>query len=128
MSPILSNIICVGLGGAAGAILRYCVSILFSGTQFCLSLPTITVNITGSFLIGFLSAIFTAYSAPTALRMLLIVGLLGGYTTFSTFAFDSSSLMLKGEWQLFILNILINNIGSILAAIGGLFLGKFLFQ
>lgn len=128
MAPLFSNILYVGIGGAIGAILRYCVSLLFSGTHFCLSLPTITVNITGSFLIGFLSALFATSSAPTALRMLLIVGLLGGYTTFSTFAFDSSSLMLKGEWQLFILNILINNIGSILAAIGGLFLGKFLFQ
>ncbi|MDE6715403.1 MAG: fluoride efflux transporter CrcB [Muribaculaceae bacterium] len=128
MAPFFSNILCVGLGGAVGAILRYCVSLLFGGTHFCLSLPTVTVNITGSFLIGLLSALFAAYSAPGALRLLLIVGLLGGFTTFSTFAFDSTSLILKGEWQLFILNILINNVGSILAAIAGLLLGKFLFQ
>ena len=128
MHSFVSNIIYVAAGGALGAVLRYCVSVIFSGTHSFIPIPTLFVNITGSFLMGLLFTCFSIFYTPSHTRLLLLVGLLGGYTTFSTFAFDSSALLLKGDWVPFVLNLLCNNVGSILAAIGGVYLGKFIFQ
>lgn len=74
----------VALGGAAGALARYGLGRLV-GTE---SLPwlTVAINVAGSFLLGFLVA--TAEWLPRELRIALAVGLLGGFTTFSTFSVD----------------------------------------
>ncbi len=86
----LSKILTVAIGGAFGAAVRYLLNIsplanLFPNFPF----PTFFINITGSFLIGFA---LTKFEANETLRLLLITGFLGAYTTFSTFEFEAFQL------------------------------------
>ncbi|MEL0232088.1 MAG: fluoride efflux transporter CrcB [Hyphomicrobiales bacterium] len=85
------NILYVGLGGFIGSILRYLV-FLSSNHLLGSNLPysTIIVNIVGSFFIGFLYQFFNNYFfISESTKLLLTVGLLGGFTTFSTFSIDA---------------------------------------
>ncbi len=85
------NILYVGLGGFIGSILRYLV-FLSSNHLLGSNLPysTIIVNIIGSFLIGFLYQFFNNYIIISeSTKLLLTVGFLGGFTTFSTFSIDA---------------------------------------
>jgi len=82
----MKKILLVFLGGGTGSVLRY----LVSHGRFSLvqgfPLATLCVNILGSFLIGFLSAWVARTILTNDLRLLLVVGLCGGFTTFSTFS------------------------------------------
>jgi CrcB protein len=85
------NILYVGLGGFIGSILRYLV-FLSSNHLLGSNLPysTIIVNIIGSFFIGFLYQFFNNYFfISESTKLLLTVGFLGGFTTFSTFSIDA---------------------------------------
>ena len=97
----------VMLGGATGSLARYLVGTAIMtrvGGRF--PLGTVFINITGSFLIGFLMTLFTERLSPhPALRLLLVVGFLGGYTTFSSFEWETLSLVRDGGWWLGLLNV-----------------------
>jgi len=85
------NILYVGIGGFIGSILRYLV-FLSSNHLLGSNLPysTIIVNIIGSFFIGFLYQFFNNYFfISESTKLLLTVGFLGGFTTFSTFSIDA---------------------------------------
>ena len=90
----------IALGSAIGGVGRYVLGGLvqrsFAGT---FPIGTLVVNITGSFLLGFLLryAVATPTMTPE-FRALLTVGLCGGYTTFSTFSYESLALMEDGDW------------------------------
>ena len=92
----------VAVGGAAGSVARYgvqrlAISYIGPGTV----LGTLAVNLTGSFLLGFLATLILArFSMPTDQRLFITVGLLGGYTTFSTLSFETITLLEDGEaWR-----------------------------
>jgi len=96
---MLKNILLIGLGGFLGSIARYLISHLNLSINF-LSLPvgTLLVNVTGSFVIGFLTGIAEKSTILTAeWRMFLMVGLCGGFTTFSTFANENLMLIHNGQ-------------------------------
>jgi fluoride exporter len=90
-----SKILSVAVGGAFGAVARYLINIsplanLFERFPF----PTFFINITGSFLIGFLLILLTdRVQVSDSLRMAVIVGFLGAFTTFSTFEMEIYGLM-----------------------------------
>jgi CrcB protein len=97
---MIKNILLIGLGGFAGSIARYFVSRLNNHIEW-LSIPvgTLLVNVIGSFLIGFLTGISEKSPLLTVeLRMLLMVGLCGGFTTFSTFTGENLMLMRNGQF------------------------------
>ena len=92
-------ILAVALGGAIGTVARYLVGIA-SGKLFGLDFPwgTLIINVTGSFLIGAFAALFAEkWDLPQAARIFLIVGVCGGYTTFSTFSLDAWYLIERGQ-------------------------------
>ena len=90
-----SKILSIAIGGAFGAVARYLINIsplagLFDKFPF----PTFFINVTGSFLIGFLLIVFTdKVEVGDNLRMAVIVGFLGAFTTFSTFEMEIYGLI-----------------------------------
>ena len=90
----------VALGGAAGSVLRWAMAGAvqrWSGSLF--PWGTFSVNVLGALLIGFISALAIERAAlPPAMRQLLIVGVLGGFTTFSTLSYELFSLLRDGQW------------------------------
>ena len=91
---ILRNILWVALGGAAGSVMRYLVS-----RWLVAPFPwgTFTVNIVGSLLIGLLVGLASKEALSAEMRLLLVTGFCGGFTTFSTFANESYGMLESGH-------------------------------
>lgn len=116
----------VAAGGAAGATARYLVYVLagqFLGTGF--PFGTLIVNIVGSFIMGVLvEGMALAWTIGEQMRLFLVVGVLGAFTTFSTFSLDVGLLYGRGKIALIALYVAVSVIGSI----GALFLGMYLIR
>lgn len=112
----------VVLGGGIGALARYIVGALITarmGGRF--PLGTVFINITGSFLIGFIMTALTERAAPHPYwRLILVVGFLGGYTTFSSFEWESLGLIRDGARWLGLLNL----VGSVVVGYLAVWLGS----
>lgn len=112
----------VGAGGALGAMARFGLSGLV-GRLWPLSFPlaTLLVNIVGSVLMGVLIGLLARFMPPqqAALRLFLAVGVLGGFTTFSSFSLDTIVLLERGAWLQAGLYVLI----SVVVCLIGLYLG-----
>lgn len=96
---MIRNILLIGLGGFIGSVARYFVSFLnLSVNFFSVPVGTLLVNVIGSFIIGFLTGIAEKSTILTAeWRLFLMVGLCGGFTTFSSFANENLVLLHNGE-------------------------------
>ncbi len=118
------NYLIIGAGGFVGAIARYILAV-WIGQRWGRSFPlgTFVVNITGSFLIGLLMTLMAErFTENPQWRLLLVVGFLGAYTTFSTFEFETGALLKDGEW----LYAGLNMIGSVIVGFIALKLGEVL--
>ncbi len=94
---MLLNCLFVGLGGFAGSVLRYLVTLLPFGAG--LPIKTLVINVLGSFVLGLVCALAARHvNASPQLVLMLKVGLCGGFTTFSTFALETSDLLQSGAW------------------------------
>jgi CrcB protein len=96
---MIKNVLIVGLGGFIGSIARYFLSMLNLHFDF-LSVPigTLSVNVLGSFMIGFLTGVAEKSELITAeWRLFLMVGICGGFTTFSSFTNENMMLMHNGQ-------------------------------
>ena len=111
----------VALGGAVGSVIRYVVGLALqsrSGLDF--PVGTLLVNLSG-LLLGFLIHYALATPAITPeLRALLTTGLCGGYTTFSTFSYETVTLIQDGDWRRATLYVGLSVAGSILAVMLGI--------
>jgi CrcB protein len=117
-------IIFVGVGGFIGAILRYLISFYMQklvGSSFAYG--TLTVNIVGSFIIGFLYLYFEHIISPN-IKALLVTGMLGALTTFSTFSLETILMVQEGLISKAFLNIVLN----VIFALTGTVLGMFIFK
>ncbi len=126
---MMKHLLLVATGGAIGASLRYLTGIaalLWFGANF--PWGTLMVNVIGSFAMGVLAEfIIRKLGASNELRLLLMTGLLGGYTTFSAFSLDAILLIERGAYSAAAGYILANVVGSILALLLGLMLARSLF-
>lgn len=107
-------ILLVALGGALGSMLRFGV-ITLTYKFFAINFPwgTIFANLIGCFCIGLIWAILDTFDEPKNLKLFLITGLLGGFTTFSSFALENFNMFRAGEIKFVAANILISNIAGI---------------
>lgn len=94
------NILLVGLGGALGSISRYLLGTWIQSLSRSIDFPygTLAVNLSGCFVIGLLSQLAEARGAFTVeARALIFIGVLGGFTTFSSFGNDTINLLRAGS-------------------------------
>lgn len=116
----LFNFIIVGLGGALGAVSRFGVRHMgMFNENPCYH--TVAVNISGCFVIGILSALFNYWKFSPVWTYFCMVGLLGGYTTYSAFTLDTIELVHNGMWLKAFYYIGITLVGGL----GGCALGLF---
>jgi len=116
------NLLFVAIGGAIGSVARYLIQSLighYAGSSF--PYGTLIVNITGSvfmgLLIGWLGRMMPGHTQ--SIHLFVAVGVLGGYTTFSTFSLESVNLLEEGRWMAMSLYI----VSSVVLSIGGLLVG-----
>ncbi len=120
------KVIYVGFGGFIGSILRYSLYILTSNILgYTSPVATIFVNIIGCFLIGFAYQLFsTQLVISENLRLFIMIGLLGGFTTFSAFSIDAFQLYQNSGKILAIAYVVVSIILSLLATLAGFWLIK----
>lgn len=122
--PVLSSVpplLLVALGGALGAVLRYLVgqwALVAAGPA--LPLGTWLVNISGGLAIGLLAGWLARAEAGEPLRLLLGVGVLGGFTTFSAFSLEVFAMIVRGEIGLAAAYAVSSVAGSVLAVFAGI--------
>lgn len=128
MSLSWQTVLAIGLGGFLGAIARaYCVHLSNKIVPLEFPVGILFVNILGSFIIGALFALFTYYTVSDSLKGFLTTGFLGALTTYSTFAIESFFL-LQTSFFIGIANMLLNVLGTVLAAASGYKLLHFFFK
>ena len=124
----MEQLLAAGLGGALGGVLRYQISGLMArllGEAF--PWGTLTVNITGSLLIGVLASLVIAGTLPGgSLAVLLMVGLCGSYTTVSSFSLQSLTLWQHGHKRAAGINIFVSALSCLVAVALGVLLGRVL--
>lgn len=114
---------CIGAGGALGTMLRFWISGVVAqayGERF--PTGTLVINVTGSFVIGVFATVTGPEGrmmAPPLARQFFMIGICGGYTTFSSFSLQTLNLAREGQWGYAALNVGL----SLLLCLGGVWLG-----
>jgi CrcB protein len=122
----MKTLILIGLGGAVGSICRYLVQIFVSRyVTLTFPLGTFLVNISGCFAIGLLFGLAGKYAWMTIeWRLLLITGVCGGFTTFSSYSYEGLTLLKQGNYLYFASYILLSVFLGLMATWGGLAIMK----
>lgn len=114
----MTRLLLVALGGAVGSVLRYLVAgwVQRAANGDVFPYGTLVVNVAGCLLIGLLAGVAEtrAWFSPE-MRLLLMVGLLGGFTTFSTFGYESFQLLRGSETMLVLANVGVSVVAGMLA-------------
>jgi fluoride exporter len=114
----------VAVAGAVGAPLRYVVDVLVSERSAgTFPLGTMVVNISGAFALGLLTGLAMYHGLPKSSKEILGTGLIGAYTTFSTFSLETLQLLEDGEVQAAMTNVIASLLAGGLAAAAGIALG-----
>ena len=117
----MSQLLAIGIGGGLGSVARFGMSTwIYSILGRNFPYGTFLVNITGCIAIGFLFVVFTdIFSNNTVLRAAVLIGVLGGYTTFSSFSIEAFNLIEQGE----LFKSLTYMIGSVVVGLFGTWVG-----
>ena len=122
----MNMILLVALGGAFGSIARYLMaSSLQTATGWNFPIGTVLVNILGCFLIGILYVLLVARPDPKhELRALLIVGVMGGFTTFSSFSLETVTMAMNGNYGGATLNVVVSVAACLVGTVLGIALAR----
>ncbi len=120
------NLALLAVAGAIGTLARYGLSVCIKHAfPSAFPWPTFTVNMLGCFLFGLVVALFDAradWNPHT--KLVLLTGFMGAFTTFSTFAFETSALAREGQLSLAIANVVSQNVIGVLALFLGVIAGR----
>jgi CrcB protein len=118
----MKSLLIIGIGGAIGSIGRYLMQVLADKyISVTFPLGTMVVNVTGCFLIGLLYGLAQKYAwMNLEWRLFLITGICGGYTTFSSYSYESFSLFKHGNYAYFLFYVLGSVVLGLLATVGGM--------
>ena len=111
----------VGLGGAAGSIARYAIGLSVDQSHF--PWATLGINLSGAFILGMFLTLALGHLS-VAVMTPIAVGVIGGFTTFSTFAWEGFTLGRTGRAGIAFVYVSVSVIGGLLAAWGGYSLGR----
>ena len=117
---MLTDVLCVAAGGAAGAAGRYGISRLLHETASGFPLPTFLINLLACFLLGFFGTVMEQ-GGNRRYALFLTTGFCGGFSTFSTFALEGIGLLSAGKFWLSVLYIC----GSVFCGLLGYVLGRY---
>ena len=121
----MTNLFLVATGGALGASLRYLTSIFFKYFFYYSFVGTLVVNVFGSFLIGlFIYLLQNKSLSQDLIRYFFIIGVLGSYTTFSAFSFETIDLLTNNKLLLSFIYIFSSLVLCLIAAYVGLNINK----
>ncbi len=125
----MTSVFFVALGGAFGATLRYLLSGLISRyVESAFPAGTLGVNLLGCLAVGLLWEPLAQTSLPPHARTFFLVGVLGAFTTFSTFGIESVNLLRAGELRLVFFNLLLSNVLGITLVLLGLGLSRLVYN
>ncbi|MEH3117915.1 MAG: fluoride efflux transporter CrcB [Methylorubrum populi] len=110
------NTLLVFLGAGLGGVMRHGVNLAAVRLGSNLPWGTLGINVVGSVLMGFVAGWFALRGGSPQVRLFIATGILGGFTTFSTFSLEAFTLMQRGDWAAALAYVLV----SLLAGIGGL--------
>lgn len=121
----MKNLLLIFIGGGFGSVMRYCISKWLNNTETDIPYGTFAVNILGSFLIG----LILGYAAKTDTisdnhTLLLATGFCGGFTTFSSFAYENHVFLKSGDFTSFAIYTVVSFISGFLAVFAGMYLIK----
>lgn len=125
----MTSLFAIMIGGALGALLRHLIFLLAQrpgGPLF--PFGTLAANLLGCLAIGLLWYFFEGSRLSHEWRLFLFTGLLGGFTTFSTFARETLDLVRFGEWKIAVAYVMISNTLGIVLAVAGMLLARRLHQ
>jgi CrcB protein len=128
MDTSLQRFLFIGLGGAVGTWSRWLLSAwllrtLGSGFPF----GTLAVNVIGCFLLGAIMVVGTQTEAiPETARLALTIGVMGGFTTYSTFNYETIEYARQGAWTLAAANVSLTWVGCVVSGLLGLAAGRWL--
>jgi len=115
------HILYIGIGGFCGAVSRYLVSKYLSNLIASFPLGTLAVNVSGSFVLGFIMySIGSGRTMPTNLRDMITIGFIGAFTTMSTFSYETFRLTELNEFFFAFLNLFLN----LLLCFGAIYFAK----
>jgi fluoride exporter len=121
------NLLAVAAGGVLGCLLRWLAGVWLNARWSGFPLGTLFVNCVGGLLIGF--ALFWFERAPDeTLRLLVVTGALGGFTTFSSYSVESLIMLQRGELSLALVHTLVHVLGSLAAAAIGFRIAQLLLR
>jgi len=122
----MKQLLLVFIGGGFGSVLRYLIGKSLNNSQ-SFPLGTFTANILGSLIIGFILGFALRNNNLTQNHTLLIAtGFCGGFTTFSSFAYENHLLLKSGDFINFIIYISLTFIVGLITVFGGIYLSKFI--
>lgn len=121
----MTKYILLAAGGAIGTLLRYSLSgLTYRVIDGIFPWGTLFVNLAGSFAIGLLWGFFEIGNMSPNIRTFIFVGILGGFTTFSSFTLESFNLLRDGEIKYAISNILVSNILGLALVFAGFYISR----
>lgn len=122
----LSQILAIAFGGAVGSAARFVVAYKINqllDTRF--PYGVLVVNVLGCLLMGFLAVLLIERMTISSVwRVAILIGFLGGFTTFSSFTWETFNLFEQGEYLIALFNVLLSMTLCLLATVGGVFLGR----